>query len=176
MEEVVEMMAKPINALTKKYYVQGYEREDLNQIAYEVVLENYSKYDSSKGRTLRSFLGLCVERKFISMIKELDFLRKKANKDALSLNNTFENNKGDEVEFIDTFYTKGMSKTINFMVDLKDFIDNHLTDLEKLAVKLKVESGYFYKEDAIEMGLNPKSIDNALTRVRRKARQCKFIK
>jgi len=53
------------------------------------------------------------------------------------------------------------------LLDVYEKIEDELTDLERTVLRLFVD-GLSYKEIADRLGKNPKSVDNALSRIRGK--------
>lgn len=169
-EKIIEDLKPNIEALANKYYISGFEKEDIYQESYIGVLSAIKYFDKNKNNNFYAFANLIIERRIIMLLKK----SKKMNN--ISLNNSV------------SLDSKMNSDTYNSFIDFLESDKNFLEDLkaeellnekkEKLIKKLsKLEkkvfnlyiNGYSYKEISNKININEKSVDNAIQRIKLKS-------
>lgn len=173
MEVLLEKYKSLVRTVTRMYFLTGADSEDLLQEGmiglYKAILSYIPDMNSNFGK----YAELCIKRQVLSAIKAANRLKH------LPLNSYVSIYKEDEDgSEIDTRYEfEGVSGgvldpeeiTINRETNeiLRRNIDNILSDFEK-AVLFKFLNGESYAEIAKSLKKEPKAIDNALQRVKRK--------
>jgi RNA polymerase sporulation-specific sigma factor len=162
---------KPVvRACARAYFLQGGEMEDLNQEGMIGLYHAVKEFDASKGSSFKTFAELCIKRQLITAVKLYNRKKHAPLNAALSIEREEDSaywqiQIGDpEREFLNREQQLG----------LKEFLELELSLLEKRVLKLYFE-GLSYDEIAFETQKPVKSIDNALSRVRKKLRKYKFF-
>ena len=157
-----------VKSRVKSYYIAGGDREDLVQEGMIGLFKAIRDYNSEKQVGFHIFADMCIKRQIITAIKTS--LRQKH----VPLNNYVSLNKpayDDESERTlierDSIDPEELYLKREKIKALGDEIEKKLSDMEKTVLSLYLE-GLSYKEIAEVIGKTPKSIDNALQRIKRK--------
>lgn len=161
-----------VKSRVKSYYIAGGDREDLVQEGMIGLFKAIRDYNSEKQVGFHIFADMCIKRQIITAIKTS--LRQKH----FPLNNYVSLNKpayDDESErtLVETLIERDSIDPEELYLKrekikaLGDEIEKKLSDMEKTVLSLYLE-GLSYKEIAEVIGKTPKSIDNALQRIKRK--------
>ena len=173
MEKYKDMVRKQARAM----YLWGGENDDLIQEGMIGLFKAVQDYDPKEGASFSSFAGLCVSRQMYTAIK--DSQRKKhlplnsyvsiyasasdnPEENGLSIVDTIEAGKESNPELM----ILGEEYTNAFEEELKE----KLSKLERKVLYLHLQ-GMEYLNIAEFMDKSPKTIDNALQRIKAKARQ-----
>ena len=168
-----------VNISNKMYkYCQnkGLELNDLIQegmLGLNLALKNY---DQDKEASFYTYAKKCIERKIISLVVSTTRLKHKPLNDAISFEVKLNENEVFERVVEDNSYNPEemmmIYETENEIVEKAHTI---LTDLEKQVFDLKI-SGFNYKEIASILDKEPKTIDNAIQRIKSKIKSIIFDK
>ena len=173
MEKYKDMVRKQARAM----YLWGGENDDLIQEGMIGLFKAVQDYDPKEGASFSSFAGLCVSRQMYTAIKASQ--RKKhlplnsyasiyasasdnPEENGLSIVDTIEAGKESNPELM----ILGEEYTNAFEEELKE----KLSKLERKVLYLHLQ-GMEYMNIAEFMDKSPKTIDNALQRIKAKARQ-----
>ena len=173
MEKYKDMVRKQARAM----YLWGGENDDLIQEGMIGLFKAVQDYDPKEGASFSSFAGLCVSRQMYTAIKSSQ--RKKhlplnsyvsiyasasdnPEENGLSIVDTIEAGKESNPELM----ILGEEYTNAFEEELKE----KLSKLERKVLYLHLQ-GMEYLNIAEFMDKSPKTIDNALQRIKAKARQ-----
>ncbi len=150
----------------------GLEINDLIQEGFLGFTNAINNYDENKETTFYTFAKVCIERKMQSLIISTTRLKHKILNDSLSLEEDLSNCEnlnlghllGDlkndpEVICLDKERNKELLKTIK----------KRLTPFEEQVLDLKINS-FTYQEIASILDKTPKAIDNAIQRIKFKAK------
>ena len=147
------------------------EKEDLLQEGLIGLYNAINDYDESKNSSFVNFATLCVSRKMISYIKMRNRKKRSVINNSVSIYQPL----NDDSKLIlinlirnlnsDDPYTVLRSK--EKLNDLESFLLSKLSEVDFKSYWLFL-NGYSYKEIAVELNINEKSIDNALHRARKK--------
>ncbi|HCA05100.1 MAG TPA: hypothetical protein DEO32_04280 [Ruminococcaceae bacterium] len=162
-DELVRRYLGKIGFMARRYSVQGYEHNDFIQEGLLGLLSACKSYDDSSTVSFKSYMSVVVERRFISIIRRMN-TKKTVPDSALvqidGLSEQLEDNAQTPEELI-------MDKEQLASVQLR--LKSLLSDLEYQTLMLYA-SGLSYRAIASRLGKSESSVDNALQRVRRKAR------
>lgn len=159
--EVVEEYEPLLQTIASDYYVPGGNREDLLQEARIALIRSYDNYDPDKNIPFSAYAALCVRRQLKDFVKAQRRKKHQVLNQAGSLEQNpyrpSDNSTDPETELL-------AREALDF---LQRIAESCLTHLER-----KVLSGYLagesYRRMARQLGKDEKTVDNALTRVRRK--------
>ena len=170
-EALCERHKNLVRIKARPYFLIGADREDLLQEGMIGLYKAVRDYEPGHDMSFRSFAELCIVRQIITAIKQAT--RKKH----VPLNTyiSFYKVTDDENErtLIDTMpaaRTDNPEELIisrESMTDMTNMLDTMLTPLEKDVLELFLE-GHSYQEIAAALGRRPKTVDNALQRIKKK--------
>lgn len=157
-----------VKNITRKYFLVGGDQEDLMQEGMIGLYDAILSYDSSKNDHFERYAYLVVERHVLNAIKKASALKN------TPIGNIRLDNQGD-IELEDAHYSvpfdqKTPEETMLQQEQekrLQQAIDNKLSDLEKSIVEEYLK-GKSYQEIASVLQITPKSVDNALSRIKSK--------
>lgn len=158
--------------VAKKYFMVGGDNEDLVQEGMIGLLGAINSYDSSKNNNFTIYAKTLIERKIINAIKIANSKKHSFLNEGLPLDNQGDVISEDDQGFkIPAKYNKNSpDKKIINLEDIKSLLKDmtkNLSDFEKKVLNLYI-FGYSYKEIAKEFDKSPKSIDNAINRIKNK--------
>lgn len=147
-----------IRAISNSYFLYGGDSEDLYQIGLIAFFDAIKKFDSTKSSDFTKFAKVCIHSKIIDAIKEAN--RKKHS----PLNTAVGFDRVDAVGSVDP---EKLFLIREQLIAVYSAIDVKLSDYEKRVLNLYID-GFSYKEIAKRIGKSPKSVDNAISRIRNK--------
>ena len=168
-EPKIQQIAR--NAL---HYLIGYEFSDIIQEARISFWEAILVYDYKRKTNFEYFARCCIRKQLISKMKSASKRRNKPLNEGESLSNPIDSSDPDGL----TEYDMIPDKTVNIEKDIISqhevhWLDEHLkkrlTELERDTYS-RYNDGYTYREIAVELQRTEKTIDNAIMRVRNKAK------
>lgn len=156
-------------------YLIGYEFVDAIQEARISFWDAILRYDANRKTNFDYFARVCVKKQLISKMKTASKRRNKPLNEGESLETPIDLSDPEGISMYDTL--KDESIDIERYVIEKnesEWLDNNLkkrlTELEKNTYE-KYNEGYTYREIAVELKRTEKTIDNAIMRVRNKAKE-----
>jgi len=145
--------------IARKYYLLGGEKDDLIQEGMIGLFKAINTYDSNKGVAFKAYASKIVERNMISAIKQGASNKHQVLNDSVSLESSEEISLG-------SFPEKDVITEESYK-ELNEIIENKLSKFEAQVVKYYLK-GYNYIDIAKILNKEPKSIDNALSRIKTK--------
>ena len=163
LNEIFMRMKPFIRSMAFRYFLSGADRDDLMQEGMIGLFNAIKNFDPSRGTSFELFAKRCIVLRLKTAVK--NSLRKKhaplngsISLDAeTSLQISLMTGSPEEEFFTNEDYKVTQKK-----------LKNILSKFE-LSVLYLVNSGMTYKEIATVLGKSPKSIDNALQRIKKKA-------
>lgn len=159
------------NKLYKYCKNKGLELNDLIQegmLGFNLALK---KYDQNKDASFYTYARKCIERKIISLVVSTCRLKHKILNDSVSFE--IKTNETDVFEMVvgdNSYNPEDMMINYETETEIIEKAHNLLTDLEKQVFDLKI-SGFNYKEIAEILEKDPKTIDNAIQRLKQKMKK-----
>lgn len=161
-----------VRARAKLYYLAGADREDLMQEGMIGLFKAIRDFDVTKQASFRGFAELCIKRQLITAVKTAARQKHSPLNSYVSLNSPLYEENGErslvdmmaEREAVDPeemFLRREKAEALEAEIAQK------LSGLEQTVLSLYL-GGMNYQEIALELGRSPKSIDNALQRMKRK--------
>lgn len=171
-EALMRKYKETVRAKAKMYYMVGADEEDVVQEGMIGLLRAIRKYDADKEAGFATFAGICITRQIITAIRSADREKHKALNTSVSLSDPVKaEDEGITIE--DTLRTN-ISENPETLLVIKDIAyyimhngDNILSDFE-MDVLSEMLKGKNNEEIAVKLGRNPKSIDNAMQRMKKK--------
>lgn len=175
-EQIIYEKYRPlIISKANKYFPlvknKGVEINDLIQEGLIGLADAVRKYKDNRDAQFKTFANLCIEREIQTYVTKTNRFKHQTLNSALSLSAEI---KDGETTFME-FLSDETANPINHVLDkdrielIMDKLNNVLSDIEKQVFELK-RANFSYKEIADLLGRNPKTIDNALQRIKIKFR------
>lgn len=169
------LMDKYINFVylkAKPYFIVGAEKQDIVQEGLIGLYKAIKSFNNEKQSSFRVFADLCIRRQIISAIKMSTRQKQLPLNNCLSLNSTFEDENGDKSleDILENKIVPDPSDTIankEMFLTVKNKISNILSDFEKTVLDRHL-CGYTYTQIATALEVEPKSVDNAMQRIKKK--------
>lgn len=171
-EYILSKYKNLVKRRAKAYFLAGADRDDIVQEGMIGLFKAIRDFDVTKQVSFRGFAAVCIKRQMISAVKGANRKKHAPLNSYISLSEPIYDD-NDERKLVDMLAEK---KTIDpeevFLRRekaemLSAEIDKKLSNLEKTVLHLYID-GMNYQEIAIELDRTPKSIDNALQRIKRK--------
>lgn len=152
-----------IRTMAFKYFLAGSDKDDLIQEGMIGLFTAIKNFDSEKQVPFEIFAKRCIVLRLKTVIKNSLRLKHSPLNDSVSI-------EADET-VLKSLSTTGPEETFFDNEDFKIANEKLKEILSKfeLSVLYLVNSGMTYKEIATVLGKTPKSIDNALQRIKKKA-------
>lgn len=168
-------------SLSERYYIDGMDENDLIQICYLGFLQGVKSWRPEKGANLKNFLIHCASRELMTEVS-----RSKAKKKppmfrdiGIVVHICDESDRDFMSKIEDIFYRNQLLEGFTSSPEeqllkkeaqriVRDLLDDCLTEIERECVRLFYYENKQYSEISSILGINWKSVDNALNRSKRK--------
>lgn len=176
MEILIKRYKKFIQLKAKSYFLIGADKEDIYQEGLIGLYKAVRDYKSEKLSTFKGFAELCITRQIITAIKAATRQKHIPLNTYISLNKPVYDDESDKT-LLDIMESLKMSDPEELFVDREQIneIEQHV--LENLSKYEKIVLHYYvigrsYQQIAYLLNRQPKSIDNAIQRIKRKLTKC----
>ena len=175
MEYLLEKYKPFVRQKTRKLFLIDGDKDDLIQEGMIGLFKAVRDYQVGKDAAFRTFADLCISRQLYSAIKKSNRLKNQPLNSYVSIYSD-EFSDADELAGDRTVISSGSDNIANpeaIMIDRENAIDmqnkmfDKLSKMEREVLKRYLE-GMTYQEIAADMEKSPKSIDNALQRIKGK--------
>ena len=172
LQEIIERYTPIINNKANKYFAIGSEKNDIIQEGMIGLLSAIKNFDAAGNSSFKTFANLCIDRKLITLLKSSNRKKQMPLNNAISLSRSItregEENDNELIEIIDNGYNP-VDDFINndYYKEIAYSLYNKLSKHEK-DVFDEYLTGKTYAEIARKLNCQEKSVDTALTRIRRK--------
>lgn len=157
--------------IARSYFLTGGDIEDIIQEGMIGLYKAIMHFNTSKNASFTTFASICIKNQIQSAVKVASSDKNKALSSALPITEQVDDDDEDgEVEIIIPSLLPSPDDKIISKEHLKEIatiIKKTLSDMEYKVLYLYLK-GYNYDEISKASGLNKKSIDNALTRIKSK--------
>lgn len=171
-EILLEKYKSIVKMKTKDYYIVGSDNEDVVQEGMIGLFKAIRGYNPDRDASFRTFADLCINNQIVSAIKKANRLKHQPLNDSISFSKTIE---GEEMETTLGDVIQGSSEhEPEELVLLQEIVkalknsDSDLFSSLEWQVWSETLKGKSYQEIAQSLGRSPKSIDNALQRIKKK--------
>ena len=181
-QQVLEKMMSKYEELVKmkasKFFMYGAEKNDIIQEGMIGLYKAIRDFNKQKNITFKTFANICIERQLITAIKSSNRQKHMLLNSAISIDSnvgTEEENYRERIELIKSNYIEDPSEAIvksEYYMNIYNAIDQKLSNHEK-EVLIQYQKGKSYAEIAKALDCKPKSVDTAMTRIRKKANKIK---
>lgn len=158
--EIFKRYIRLIFSIASKYSAESFEKSDFVQEGLIGLLSACRTFDENAGASFKNYASLCVERRFISIIKKAAQRKDSAQNGVVSI--------------YDLELTADSTTDPEEIVLSKEFIQSSYKKFREKLSKLEFEvfsqymSGAKYSEIARNLGITEKAVDNALQRIKKK--------
>ena len=175
MEYLLEKYKPLVRQKTRTLFLIDGDKDDLIQEGMIGLFKAVRDYQVGKDAAFRTFADLCISRQLYSAIKKSNRLKNQPLNSYVSIYSD-EFSDADELAGDRTVISSGSDNIANpeaIMIDRENAIDmqnkmfDKLSKMEREVLKRYLD-GMTYQEIAADMEKSPKSIDNALQRIKGK--------
>lgn len=157
---------------TKDYYIAGGDGEDLVQEGMIGLFKAIQNYDENRDASFRTFAELCVNNQISSAIKKANRLKHQPLNESISFSKEVEGDGmdttlGDMIQASSQHEPEELVLMREIVKVLKNSDGDMFSELE-WQVWNETLKGKSYQEIAEHLDRSPKSIDNALQRIKKK--------
>ena len=162
-----------VRAKVKSYFLMGAERDDLLQIGMVGLWEAINDFRADRHTSFACFAKVCIQRQMISAVKAATRQKQVPLNSSISLEAAPGGDDDDERSLSEVLTALPQMDPETEVLGLegerllKESLREHLSPFE-WQVLSEYRTGKSYKEMATALGCKVKSIDNALSRIRRK--------
>ncbi len=173
LDQLIMRYQSLVTAKARTYFVVGLEHEDLQQEGLLGLFYAIRHFRSEQGVPFQAFADLCVSRRIVSAVIRATRKKQQPLNTAFSLYQSGSDEQ-DNQPFIGRLVDHGAVNPESWVMEQEStekwtaLLNRRLTALER-EVLGRYLSGFTYQQIAVQLGRSPKSIDNALQRVRAKA-------
>ena len=171
-EAIVTRYNRLVRSCARPFFLAGGDSEDLTQEGMVGLIKAVREYDGSKDASFRTFAEVCIRNRLYSVLRASARDKHKALNQSVSL---------DTPDFDSNSYTSGPSNMAQRNPE-DDMIDREYTAALLAGVRKQLSEfeakilGYYLdglscRDIAETVGKSPKSVDNAVQRIRRKVAQ-----
>jgi len=171
-EILLEKYKGVVRLKAKDYYIVGSDNEDVVQEGMIGLFKAIRGYNEDRDASFRTFAELCINNQLVSAIKKANRLKHQPLNESISFSKTIE---GEDVETTLGETLQGSSEhEPEELVLLQEIVrvlkdsDGDLFSSLEWQVWNETLKGKTYQEIAQRLGRSPKSIDNALQRIKKK--------
>lgn len=175
MEYLLEKYKSLVRQKTRKLFLIDGDKDDLIQEGMIGLFKAVRDYQAGKDASFKTFAELCISRQLYSAIKKSNRLKNQPLNTYISIYSD-EFSDADEFTGDRTVISSGADNIANpeaividreSAVDMQNKMFDKLSKMEREVLKRYLE-GMTYQEIATDMEKSPKSIDNALQRIKGK--------
>ena len=171
-ETLVMRYTRLVRTCARPFFLAGGDSEDLTQEGMVALIKAVREYVPEKAATFRTFAEICIRNRLYSVLRASARDKHKALNQSISL---------DTPDFDSNSYTSGTSSLAqrdpeDFLIDrehtaaLLAGVRKQLSEFEAKILEYYLD-GLSCREIAGAVGKSPKSVDNAVQRIRRKVAQ-----
>lgn len=162
-----------VRTVVRMYFLVGADREDVVQEGMIGLFKAIRDFDVTKQTSFKGFAEMCVRRQVLTAIKNATRQKHMPLNSYISLSKPAYDDDNSDDTLIDALSVNRETDPEELFIGKENIeilgvkIEENLSKLEKEVLKMYL-SGISYQEIASIMGRSPKSIDNALQRVKKK--------
>ena len=162
-----------VRMIACKYFLPRADYDDLIQEGRIAIYRAVLSYDTNLNIPFLHFLRMVIKRKLIDSLRKYTRQKHANLNDAYSLNNVI--SESEETSFISLLANTDDPETMVIANDearsMIHGLNKDLSNLERLVFEHYFIQGFKQREVSERLGLRPKSLDNAIQRIKRKTLQ-----
>ena len=179
LEHLIDRYKSLVNMKVSKYYIIGAEKEDIVQEGLIGLFKAIKSYKNDKQNSFKTFANMCIERQIITAIKTANRQKNIPLNSAFSINaQVYDENEENDKEVVDVLNahcvedpSEEIAKKEYFNI-INKTINENLSEHERNVLRY-YQQNRTYEEIANKLNCKTKSVDTAMTRIRRKANKIK---
>ena len=174
-EILIEKYKSLVKNKAKTYYIAGADNEDVVQEGMIGIFKAIRSYDANKEAAFKTYADTCINNQILSAIKKANRRKHQPLNESIPLT----------VERVDSEWGETNTEEAGFVKGTMESNPEAVALLREIAEVLRAQNsgsfsnferqvwaerlkGYAYTEIAAHLGKSPKSIDNAMQRIRKK--------
>ncbi len=171
---LIEMYKGFIKLKASSYFIYGGDQDDLVQEGLLGFCKAVRDYRREREASFRSFAELCITRQIITAIKTASRQKHQPLNNYISFSQTPSSTDDESCTMADILPTNPLLNPLiqisakEELIALTEKLCNDLLSDLEASVLLNYIRGQSYEEIAEQMGVDTKSVDNALQRIKRK--------
>lgn len=175
--ELIIRYTPMLRSLVAPFYIAGADRDDLLQEATLAFIKAVNRYDPRKGAAFSSFSYAVSKKRVLDVVKLSKGKKYSPLNDAAPITADYRGEDGNGDCSDDAAELK---TPIDFYIEeerelgLSEALKSVLSDREREVLDLYL-AGSSYGEIGAKLGISPKTVDNTLTRIKKKLRDKKEI-
>lgn len=168
--ELVLRYGRLVKICARPYFLAGGDSEDLLQEGMLGLLSAMREYDSGFGTSFKTYAELCIKRRLISAVKSASRLKHAPLNDGVSLEEILSDETQTHSVYTGEAFTRTPEEQVLARESKYDFITTYSRYLSKFENEILEHylDGLSYSEIAEKCNRSPKSVDNAVQRIRHK--------
>ncbi len=172
LQRIYEQYFALISFKVNRFHLAYSEREDFIQEGRIGLFKAIKLYDRHKGAGFPTFASICIEGQLITAFNKSNNLKSKMIKTAIMNHHELSNEqKIDGTIYSNSADPESLLLGKEKLTDLKKCFKNNLSKLEAEILD-EMLLGLTYLEIAEKIGKRPKTVDNAMQRIKRKMKKC----
>lgn len=170
---LMERYKEMVRSKARTYFLIGADRDDVIQEGMIGLYKAIMDYKSEKNASFHTFAQLCVIRQILSAVRVSSRLKHLPLNEYISLNRPVNDEDGKETTMLDLLPDPNGCSPEDILMSIEERkrldkqIDTSLSPLERRVLRLFLQ-GLDYIEIAEKIEKSPKSVDNALQRMKQK--------
>ena len=179
LDYIMDKYSELVNMKASKFFIIGAEKGDIVQEGLIGLYKATKAFDTEKQNSFKTFANMCIERQIITAIKTANRQKNIPLNSAFSINAQLydENDENDKevVDILNAHCVEDPSDSIakrEYFNYIKKTINENLSEHERNVLRY-YQQNKSYAEIAEKLNCKTKSVDTAMTRIRRKANKIK---
>ena len=171
--ELVLRYSRLVRVCARPFFLVGGDSEDLTQEGMMGLLSAIREYRSDADTSFKTYAELCIRRRMISAVRAASRLKHAPLNEGVSLEEIL----SEETQSRSVFNSEQLSRNPEEQVLARESKNDYLSLFSRYLSKLEIDiltlylDGMSYAEIAQASGRTPKSVDNAVQRIRKKLAQ-----
>ncbi|SPF50111.1 RNA polymerase sigma factor, sigma-70 family protein [Candidatus Desulfosporosinus infrequens] len=170
LNEIIQHYEPEIRMIACKYFLPRADYDDLIQEGRIAIYRAILAYDLNQDIPFLHFVRMVIKRKLIDSLRKYTRQKHVNLNEAFSLNNAI--SESEETNFLSLLRNAEDPESMVIANDearsMIDGLNKDLSNLERLVFDHYFLQGFKQREVSEHLGLHPKSLDNAIQRIRRK--------
>ena len=179
LDYIMNKYSELVNMKASKFFIVGAEKGDIVQEGLIGLYKATKAFNTEKQNSFKTFANMCIERQIITAIKTANRQKNMPLNSALSINaQVYDENDENDKEIVDILNTHCIEDPSDEIARKEYFkyinktINDNLSEHERNVLKY-YQQNKSYEEIAKKLNCKTKSVDTAMTRIRRKANKIK---
>jgi len=171
METILQYFKPKVTAICREYFLLGADFDDLSQEGMIGLYKAVKSFDSTKSVSFKTFAEVCVVRQMITAVKSSTRKKNSPLNHYISIHDSSRD--CEETGFFSALEDMRNMNPESIMIEketaqgMEFEISRLLSSFENRVLALYLQ-GVSYKEIATQLDREPKAVDNALTRIKKK--------